>query len=132
MRITNWKFEPTRIGLRADDDEFLHLIIFRHSRILSHERKVQVDRRGGSEFERLQNFKSTLRATFEHEPTPARDLSLTDARPSTAEIRASEINEIADRRRLRTKIRNPPADNKRASAMDDDMKSALEQIGMLF
>ena len=51
----------------------------------------------GTEFERLEDFHTALRAAFKDEAAPARHLALANACPTAPEIRAGEINEISHR-----------------------------------
>src|SRR3954454_4859401 len=126
MRVTDREFEPVRVSLRADDDELLNLVIFQHSGAVAEEGKVKIDGRGGAELKRVEDFQAALRTAFENKPPPARDLSLTDAGPAAAEIRAREIYQVADRRGLGAEKANPGADNQRTRAVNDHVKAVLQ------
>lgn len=132
MCVTNRKLKPEEVGLRPDDDEFLDLVILLHPAASPREKEVQIEGRRRAKLERLQDLHSPLRATLKDEPSPARHLPLPDAGPAAPEVRSGEIDEISDRRRLRTEEPNPRADEECAGAVDQNVNAILQRDGMLF
>ena len=94
MRIADREFKPVRIGLRSNDDVFLHLVVLEHPAALSQEGEMEIKRRGRAKLQRLQDLDAALRASLKNKATPARHLSLADAGPAAAEVRAREIDKV--------------------------------------